>query len=548
MQPYHWLNKHARIFLSNDYLFKGETPEQRIRDICNNAEKILGINGFSEKLEKYISYGWVSLSSPIWSNFGRERGLPCSCNGQLVEDSVNRILENATEMGVMSKHGAGCSGFIGKLRPRGSSIADGTASSGPVHFLEIYNTVSNVISQSSVRRGHFAAYLNVDHPDIEEFLRIKGQGHPIQDISIGVTISDSWMQEMIDGDKAKRKIWALIVQKKFETGYPYIFFEDTVNDGKHQAYKDKNIKIWASNMCSETCIPASDDYSFVCVLSSLNLLYFDDWKDTDLVETMTYFLDAVTTEYIEKSKNIAHLEKANKFAREHRAIGLGVLGWHSYLQSNMIPFESMEAKLRNSQIFKLIDEKSRVASKELAVLFGEPEILKGYGDRMTTRLAIAPTTSSSFILGQVSMGIEPDNSNYYVKKLAKGQFAYKNKFLKKLLKSYDQDTEDIWKSILINEGSVQHLDFLTREEKDVFKTFGEISQKEIVIQAAQRQKRIDQSQSLNFKIPHNANPKEVSELMIEAWRLKVKTLYYQRSTNPAQQLARSILACTSCEA
>jgi len=293
----------------------------------------------------------------------------------------------------------------------------------------------------------------------------------------------------------------------------------------------------------------SDDESFVCDLSSMNLEKWEEWKDTDAVETMIYFLDAVMSEFIEKTEGMKFMEAPRKFAMNQRALGLGVLGWHSYLQSQMIAFESMEAKILNNQIWKLIRERSDIATGTLGTNFGKAPIYEGsqYIRRNTTTLAIAPTTSSSFILGQVSPSIEPLNSNYFVKDLAKGKFTYKNPYLKTLLKSKDQDTDEVWKSILVHGGSVQHLEFLSLEEKDVFKTFGEISQKEIVIQAAQRQKYIDQGQSLNLMIPPNTKPKEVNELMIFAWEQGIKSLYYQRSANPAQELARSILTCKSCE-
>jgi ribonucleoside-diphosphate reductase alpha chain len=283
-------------------------------------------------------------------------------------------------------------------------------------------------------------------------------------------------------------------------------------------------------------------------LSSLNLLHWDEIKDTDAIETLIYFLDSVNEEFIRKTKNLRFMEAARNFAMNQRALGMGVLGWHSLLQSKMIGFESMQAKLLNTEIWKIIRSKADNATVELAKLLGEPPLLKGYGRRNVTTLAVAPTTSSSFILGQVSPSIEPLNSNYFVKKLAKGNFTYKNPYLKKLLKDKDQDKEHIWKDILIRGGSVQHLDFLSQEEKDIFKTFGEISQKEIVIQNIQRQKYIDQAISLNLMIPPNCQAKEVSELLIYGWENGVKTFYYQRSSNPAQELVRSILTCSSCEA
>ncbi len=300
--------------------------------------------------------------------------------------------------------------------------------------------------------------------------------------------------------------------------------------------------------CSEIALSSDLNNSFVCVLSSLNLTQWDEIKETDAVETLIYFLDAVNEEFIQKTGDDLPIRAAHNFAKSQRALGAGVLGWHSYLQSKMIPFESMEAKFLNNSIWKTIRERADLATQSLAKLLGEPELLKGYGRRNVTTLAVAPTTSSSFILGQVSPSIEPENSSYYVKKLAKGSFTYKNPYLKKLLKEKDQDNDEIWKSILVHGGSVQHLDFLTAEEKDVFKTFGEISQKEIVIQASQRQKYIDQSQSLNLMIPAATKGKDVSGLMISAWELGVKSLYYQRGTNPMQELSRSISECKSCEA
>jgi ribonucleoside-diphosphate reductase alpha chain len=546
-KAYKWLNSHSRLFLERGYLEEGITPEKRIRDIAENAERILGIEGYADKFEKYVSLGYYSLSTPVWINYGNKRGLPVSCFNSHMEDTMTGILWKVGEVGIMSKMGGGTSGYFGDLRKRGSKISSGGESSGAVHFMELFDKVSDVVSQGSARRGSFAAYLPVEHPDIEEFLMIRSEGHSIQNMSIGVTISDDWMNEMIGGDKDKRSIWGKIVKKRFETGYPYIFFTDTVNKNAPQVYKDKGYKINSSNLCSEITLQSKSDESFVCVLSSLNLLHWDEIKETDAVETLVYFLDTVNQEFVDKTKDMRFMEAPHEFAKNQRALGMGVLGWHSFLQSKMIPFESLDAKMLNSQIWKTIRDKADQASKDLASLFGEPELLKGYGRRNVTTIAVAPTTSSSFILGQVSPSIEPLNSNYFVKKLAKGSFTFKNPYLKEVLKNYKNDTDEVWKSILIRGGSVQHLEFLTPDEKSVFKTFGEISQKEIVIQAAQRQNYIDQSQSLNIMIPPETKPKEVSDLLIEAWKMGIKTLYYQRSANPAQELSRNIMTCTSCE-
>jgi ribonucleoside-diphosphate reductase alpha chain len=547
-EKYYWLNKDSRKFLERGYLLEGETAEQRISDIARIAEEYLGIKGFANKFEDYVSKGWFSLSSPIWSNFGRKRGMPISCFNSHIEDDMDSILYKMAEVGVMSKVGGGTSGYFGDVRPRGAIISTGGEATGVHHQLTVFESLTNYISQGNVRRGSFAAYLPVDHGDIEEFLKIRGEGNEIQNLSIGVCISDVWMKSMIDGDKDKRKLWGKIIQKRFETGYPYIFFTDNANNNKPQVYKDKNMRINASNLCSEVFLPSSKDESFVCDLSSLNLLHWDEWKDTDAVETLVYFLDAVMTEFIIKTEGVKFMEHARNFAVNHRALGVGVLGWHSLLQSKMIGFETMTAKMLNGQIWKHIREKADHATEQLAVLLGEPLLLKGYKRRNTTTLAVAPTTSSSFILGQVSPSIEPLDSTYYTKDLAKGKFTYRNPYLKKLLKEKNKHDDDTWLSILKHGGSVQHLDFLTQEEKDVFKTFGEISQKEIVIQAAARQKYIDQGQSLNLMIPPEIKPKDVNELIIFAWEQGIKSLYYQRSANPSQMLARSINDCKSCEA
>ena len=544
---YKWLNKDARDFLKRGYLQAGESAEQRGHDIASSAEKLLKIKGFAEKFQDYLSRGFYSLSSPIWANFGRERGLPISCNGVFIEDRMDAILEKQAEVGMQTKHGAGTSAYFGSLRGRGSEISAGGTSSGPVHFMELFDKVSSVVSQSNVRRGSFAAYLPIDHPDIVEFLRIKGEGNPIQEMSFGVCITDEWMRSLIEGDRKKRLIWASVIRKRFETGYPYLFFTDTANHGAPQTYKDKGLKISASNLCSEIFLSSSQEESFVCCLSSLNLLQWEEIEKTDAIETLVYFLDAVMEEYINKTKDIPFMEASHNFAKKQRALGLGVLGWHSLLQKNMTPFESMEAKFLNLEIHKCIRNRSVAATENLAVLLGEPEHLTGYGRRNMTTMAIAPTTSSSFILGQVSPSIEPLNSNYFTKDLAKGKFTYKNPFLEELLEERKKNTQSIWRSILIKGGSVQHLDFLTAEEKAVFKTFGEISQKEIVIQAAQRQKYIDQGQSLNLMISPKCPPKQASELLIFGWEQGIKSFYYQRSANPSQELARSILNCASCE-
>jgi len=547
MSDIYWLNDDSRKFLERGYLLPDETPEQRIEDIAYKAQEYLGIDGWADKFIDYMHRGFYSLSSPIWSNFGRDRGLPISCFGSYIPDDMEQILGKIAEVGTMSKVGGGTSAYFGDVRHRGAKISTGGTSTGVHHQLTVFDALTNYISQSNVRRGSFAAYLPIDHNDIEEFLGIRGEGNSIQDLSIGVTISDEWMESMMSGDKQKRSIWGKVIKKRYESGYPYIFFSDNANNNAPQVYKDKDKRIHASNLCTEIFLSAEEDESFVCDLSSLNLAKWKEIAETDAIETLTYFLDAVMTEFINKTRGVKNMESPHKFAVTQRALGVGVLGWHSYLQQESIAFESMEAKLQNSLIFKAIQEKTTAASKEMAIEYGVPSLMEGYGLRNSCLVAIAPTTSSSFILGQISPSIEPLNSNYFTKDLAKGKFTYKNPELTKVLKEYDKDDTTTWRSILQKGGSVQHLKFLTDHEKEVFKNFGEISQKEILIQAAQRQPYIDQGQSINLQVPPKTKPKEVNELIVWAWENGIKSLYYQRSANPAQELARSLNECASCE-
>lgn len=547
-EDFFWLNDDSRTFLSRGYIDGDKTAEERIRDIGEAAADILNSYEFSDKFCTYMARGYYSLSSPVWSNFGTTKGLPISCNGVYVEDRMESILGKTAEVGMQTKMGAGTSAYLGSLRSRGTAINTGGTADGPVHFANLLETTVDIIAQGNVRRGSCAVYLDIESPDILEFLDTREEGSTIQNLSLGVTIGDEWMQSMIDGDADKRNVWARVLRKRRESGYPYLFFKDTVNNNKPQVLKDKERTIWASNLCSEIALPSAHDESFVCNLASMNLLTYDEWKLTDAVETMITFLDAVMTEYIRKTRGIQFMESSHNFAVRWRALGLGQLGWHSYLQSKGIPFESFDAMLLNAEIAKTIKERSVKASQDLAQKYGEPEGMKGYGLRNLTVAAIAPTTSSSFILGQVSPSIEPLASNYFTKDLAKGKFTYRNPYLKDVLANHEQDNEETWVSILKRGGSVQHLDFLTQDEKDVFKTFSEISPLIIVQQAAARQKHIDQAQSLNILIHPDVSAKDVNALLIEGWKLGVKTFYYQRSANPAQELVRDIMNCAACEA
>jgi len=548
MERLWWLNEESQQILNRGYLLKGETTKTAIERIAKAAAKRLYKPELTDAFIEMIEKGWMSLSSPIWANMGTERGLPISCFNVHVPDYIEGITHKLGEVIMQTKIGGGTSGYFGELRERGSAVTDNGKSSGAVSFMKLFDTAMDTISQGGVRRGAFAAYLDIDHPDIKEFLEIKNIGNPLQNLFNGVCVPDYWMQDMIDGDTEKRTVWAKVLESRQQKGLPYIFFSDNVNRNKPQVYKDKNLKIYSSNLCSEIALPSTYDESFICCLSSMNLELYDEWKDTGAVKLAIYFLDAVLQEFIAKTEDNYYLAPANRFAKRHRALGLGVMGWHSYLQKNNIPFEGMESKRLTTIIFKDISEKAHKASIELASIYGEPEILKDYGKRNTTLMAIAPTTSSSAILGQASPGIEPFSSNYYKAGLSKGNFMRKNKYLRQLLIERGLDNEDVWRSIMLNHGSVQHLNGLSIEEKAVFKTFKEISQLEIIQQASIRQKYIDQAQSLNLNIPSNLPVKDVNMLMIEAWKLGVKTLYYQRSQSVSKEFIANMVTCVSCEA
>ena len=885
-EKYWWLTEESQAMLERGYLLPNQTVEEKLNVICKYAASFYKDEvGLKERLLEIFERGWCSLSSPIWANFGEDRGLPISCFSSFVPDDLDKIYGTLHEVAMMTKLGGGTSGYFGKLRPIGTPIKGGGISSGLMSFTELFDTTTKVVSQSGVRRGAFAAYIDIDHPEIEEFLKVKDKGHSLQTINTAVSVSDEWMKQMKDGDKEKRELWAKILKSRREKGIPYIFFSDTANRNKPQIYKDTNSVINSSNLCvspntniltsegykligeledeevevwngeewsnvfvrktgenqkllrvrtkdgyeldcteyhkfyvqrgyergtgknkleileirakdlkpgdklikfelpiiqgnktlihaydngfysgdgcltnqgqriylyhgkqklieyfssvtswrsednqnrtightrllkdkffvpsgdytiesrlkwlsglldsdgtvtnnngsqslqiasvekeflkeiqlmlqtlgcdskvtimrdegsyklpkndgsnelgdfnckeayrllingnslfkltqlglecnrlewntrkpnrecsqfikiesveelpdlsdtfcftepkrkmgmfngiltgncSEIFLPTSEMESFVCCLMSMNLSTYDEWKNTDAVRLAVMILDAVMSDFIKKTKNLPYMQRAHNFAVRHRALGLGVLGWHSLLQQKMIPFESFEAQQLNTSIFKYLKEKSYEASIELGEKYGYAPIFDGVETtdtkrRNTTLMAIAPTTSSSSILGQVSPSIEPYTSNYFVAGLAKGSFSRKNTELEKLLESKGKNNGDVWKNIIQNQGSVQQLDFLSENEKKVFKTFQEISPLAIIQQAAARQSFIDQGQSVNLKIPSSMGIKDINTIHMEAWELGLKSLYYQRGTSVAKEAVLEMMECKSCE-
>lgn len=732
VQDFWWVNDESESILNRGYLLKGETIEDAVDRVVNAAASHYKGDlrkELKQRFKEAIKKGYLSMSSPIWSNMGTSRGLPISCFNVHIPDNVEGITHKMGEVIMQTKIGGGTSGYFGELRHRGSAVTDNGESSGAVSFMRLFDTSMEVVSQGGVRRGSFAAYLDIDHPDIEEFLQIKDIGNPIQNLFYAVCVPDYWIKEMKEGDTHKRNIWAKVLESRQFKGLPYIFFTDNVNKHKPEIYKELNLPINASNLClvgdtevcispfesgdaafliklselvrrvnegdklyvysrnedgnmqyklvekgliqgkkdiievsfgtfnikgtrdhkflnengewvelqdlignkifnagvididepekntligeliseekdvevyditvadnhnfvvfgtnqwtrggvtskqigdydfelcelnsivahncSEIALPSSMEESFVCCLSSLNLALYDEWKDTNLVETAIYFLDAVMSEFIKKTGDDYYLRAAHNFANRHRSLGLGVMGLHTYYQKQGWAFDDPLNVARNKALFKSIKEQAYAASEKIGDEYGYAPIFNEVDNpnirkrRNTTLLAIAPTTSSSAILGQVSPGIEPYSSNFYKAGLAKGNYIRKNPQLVQVLEKYGKNNDDVWREIMLNQGSVQSLDFLSEDEKEVFKTFTEINQGEIINQAAARQEFIDQAQSLNLKIPSSAAIKDVNRLILTAWELGVKTLYYQRSTSVSKDMLSNIVSCSSCEA
>lgn len=542
---YRWYNEVSYQFLKRDYLLPGQSLHERVLAIANHAEKLSGRRGFADRVVYYVQRGWWSFSTPVWTNYGQARGLPISCFGSHISDSVASIAEAFAEITMMSKFGGGTSAYFGAIRPQGSPIKDNGRAGGPNYFLPLFEQLVKTITQGSTRLANMAVYLDVEHPDIHKFLEIGDDRHPIQSLHYGVGLGDEWIESMKAGDEAKRDLQGEILTARNNKGEPYLFFRDNARRNTVDVYRDKGMEIRHSNLCSEIMLPTSDEESFVCCLSSLNLTHWDEWRDTETIADMVLFLDTVITDFIDRARNIPFMGRAVRFAERHRALGMGVLGWHSLLQSKMIPFESMEAKLLNATIFKQIKAQSWEASKRLAQEFGEPDLLRGYGRRNTTLTAIAPTVSSATILGQASRAIEPYLDNFHITDTAKLKYTFRNPALQRLLVEHHADKDEVWKSIMDNRGSVQHLKFLSDEEKAVFKTFPEINPMEIIAQAAQRQPSIDQGQSLNVFLHPETSPKSRMALTLEAWSLGLPALYYQHNHNAAQEFSRE---CKSCSA
>lgn len=547
-EPWYWLNEESLKFLRNGYIDPNQNVIEHFQKLGHKAEQILQMPGFADKFNGYLAEGLYLLPTPTITNFLSKTDATVSCFGSYIDDSVQSILDTNTEVGIMSQIGGGTSATLHALRPRGTVIGGGPfTTSGAPSFMPIYQATVNAISQKS-RRGHFCPTLPIEHPDASEFLDFRSEGNQIQHLSFSISVTRKWIREMKAGDPDKRKLWAKVINSRMSTGFPYIHFYDNVNDVRPKWFKDKGLLIHHSNMCQEISLYNTPDESFTCVLGSLNLLHWERIKNSDAIETLAYFIDATITDFLSKVKDIKHMERAVRFTERNRAIGIGVSGYHSYLQSIMVPFESLEARAINVEIFKEIQRQSIEANKKAAIELGEPELLKGYGMRWSTTNALMPNTSSAFIVGQVSQSIEPFINNYYVKDVAKNKIDIMSPYLAEVLETYGKNDKDTWMGILKNEGSVQHLTYLSERERAVFKTFFEIEPNEIIIQASHRQKFIDQGQSLNLIFHADESVKKINEVILKAEEMGIKNLYYHISESSAQAFTNKIAAsqCESC--
>lgn len=556
-----WLSIEGFSVISKGYLLPGETPKKAWQRVTSGSIRTYIGDARADRVFSYLWKGWLGLASPVFSNLNTTRGLPISCYSIHVEDSIDGIADSNKELMNLAKHGGGVGVFWGDVRARGSLIQNGDngKSEGVIPFVHIQDSTTLATNQGSVRRGASAAWLPIEHGDAEEFIRMRKPSGDVnrQNLNIhhGVTITDDFMKSLKDENhpdcKRNRELWKELLKTRLETGEPYIMFSDNVNKNAPECYKANNLKISTSNICSEILLHTDSDHSFVCCLSSVNLDKYDEWKDDEcFISDCVWFLDAVMEDFINKAKHIKGFERAVRFAEKSRALGLGVLGWHSLLQKKNLPFDCFDSMMLNTEIFRKLNVESTKASQHLAIEKGEPEWCKGFGVRNSHRLALAPTATNSVISGGVSPGIEPIIANAFLQKTAKGTFMKRNTYLAPVLEKYGQNTDEVWKSIALNNGSVLHLDFLSEHEKSVFKTAYEINQVAIVRQAASRQKYIDQGQSLNIFVPCTVNAKDFHDLHYLAWEQGVRTLYYSRSTSAMSAVTKSNIdktECKSCE-
>jgi len=551
------------------YLLMGESPKDAYLRVSNAVARRLYKPELAEQFFEYIWKGWLCLASPVLSNTGTDRGLPISCFGIDVADSINDIGNKNLEMMLLAKHGGGVGIGINMIRPAGAKITGNGTSDGVVPFCKIYDSTILATNQGSVRRGAASVNLNIEHADFDDWLEIREPKGDVNRQSLNLhqcaVVGDKFMRKLESGDQEARTRWSKLLQKRKATGEPYILFKGNTNKANPAAYKSNSLKVHMTNICSEITLHTDESHSFVCCLSSLNLAKYDEWKDTNLIYDATWFLDGVMEEFIQKAKNMKGFENAIRSAEKGRAIGLGVLGWHTLLQKKGIAFEGLLAQFKTREIFSKIKIETERASRKLAEIYGEPLWCVGTGFRNTHLRSVAPTVSNSKLSGNISPGIEPWAANVFTEQSAKGTFIRKNNELKKVLKKIGIDTKETWDKILEDGGSIQgikeldewfydHLGRLTQEEgesvKNVYKTFKEINQLELIGQAGIRQDYIDQSVSLNLAFPSEAEPRWINQVHFEAWKRGIKTLYYMRTESVLRgDIAAKAMDpnCTSCD-
>jgi len=548
-----YLDNVALSTISKGYLLPGETPRKAYRRVAKAVAERLNRPDLENKFFKYIWNGWIGLASPVLSNTGTDRGLPISCFGIDTPDSIRGIGLTNAELMRLTSYGGGVGISVSRIRPRGTEITGNGKSEGVVPWCKIYDSTIIATNQGSVRRGAASVNLDINHLDIDEFLQIRRpKGDPNRqclNLHQCVVVDDAFMRKLNDRDENAMKLWLEILKARVETGEPYIMFKDNVNKNNPLAYAMNNLDVSMTNICTEICLHTDEEHSFICCLSSLNLAKYDEWKDTDVVETAIYFLDGVMEEFIVKTNGKDSMIRSHRHAKKGRALGLGVMGWHSFLQQKNLPFNSIASTAWTHTIFSQIKTQAEAASRKLAQEYGEPLWCKGTGMRNTHLLAIAPTVSNSRI-NSCSAGIEPHPANVYTFNGAKGTFIIKNKELEALLEKKGHNTSKVWDQILADNGSVQNLpsSILTENEKEVFLTFSEINQLELVRQAAIRQRYIDQTQSLNLSFDPTDSPKWMNQVHMEAWKLGVKTLYYLRTDSVIKgDLGSRLSECVACE-
>jgi len=548
-----WMDEVALSTISKGYLLPEETPRKAYKRVVSSIAMRLNRPDLENKFFKYIWNGWIGLASPVLSNTGTDRGLPISCFGVDTPDSIRGIGLTNAELMRLTSYGGGVGIGLNRIRPRGTSIRGNGKSEGIVPWSKIYDSTIVATNQGSVRRGAASVNLDITHPDIKEYLQIRRpKGDPNRqclNLHQCVVVEDDFMKKLNDRDQESMELWLEILKSRMETGEPYIMFKDNVNKDNPMAYLMNNLDVSMTNICSEITLHTDEEHSFICCLSSLNLAKYDEWKNTDVVETAIYFLDGVMQEFIDKTNGREAMKRTHRHASKGRALGLGVMGWHTFLQQKDLPFNSISSTAWTHTVFSQIKLKAEAASRQLAEEYGEPLWCKGTGMRNTHLLAIAPTVSNSRISG-CSAGIEPQPANVYTFNGAKGTFIVKNKELVKKLKTTKNNTEKIWDQILADNGSVQNLptEVLSEEDKEVFLTFPEINQLGLVQQAAIRQKYIDQTQSLNLSFDPTDSPRWINQVHIEAWKLGVKTLYYLRTDSVIKgDLGSRMAECASCD-